>query len=159
MKKLTMLLSVCLTAALFTFAMALYGPRLDIHVGGEDAMWVRGEYTSVDLRLARGAEPVIRYPALIARMQEGDFSRQAYRIVCPVKSLEWPLDRFRRWRRKHRPGAGSRRRARLVVEGFITALPGMGSVEEVVVNEEAVTSEAAPLMIHADQKREPATAG
>jgi arylsulfatase A-like enzyme len=38
-------------------------------------------------------------------MQEGDFSRQAYRIVCPVKSLEWPLDRFRRWRRKHRPGA------------------------------------------------------
>ena len=38
-------------------------------------------------------------------------------------------------------------------------LPGMDSVEEVVVNEEAVTSDAAPLMIHADKKREPATAG
>ena len=38
-------------------------------------------------------------------------------------------------------------------------LPGMDSVEGVVVNEEAVTSDAAPLMIHADKKREPATAG
>jgi len=38
-------------------------------------------------------------------------------------------------------------------------LPGMESVEEVVVNEEAVTSEAAPLMIHADSKQAPATAG
>jgi ATP-dependent Clp protease ATP-binding subunit ClpX len=38
-------------------------------------------------------------------------------------------------------------------------LPGMDSVEEVVVNEEAVTSDVAPLMIHADKKREPATAG
>ncbi len=38
-------------------------------------------------------------------------------------------------------------------------LPGMDSVEEVLVNEEAVTSDAAPLMIHADKKREPATAG
>ena len=38
-------------------------------------------------------------------------------------------------------------------------LPGMDSVAEVVVNEEAVTSDAAPLMIHADKKREPATAG
>ena len=38
-------------------------------------------------------------------------------------------------------------------------LPGMDSVEEVVVNEEAVTSDAAPLMIHADKKREPSTAG
>ena len=38
-------------------------------------------------------------------------------------------------------------------------LPGMDSVEEVVVNEESVTSDAAPLMIHADKKREPATAG
>ena len=38
-------------------------------------------------------------------------------------------------------------------------LPGMDSVEEVVVNEEAVTSDAAPLIIHADKKREPSTAG
>ena len=38
-------------------------------------------------------------------------------------------------------------------------LPGMDSVEEVVVNEEAVTSDAVPLMIHADKKREPSTAG
>ena len=38
-------------------------------------------------------------------------------------------------------------------------LPGMDSVEEVVVNEEAVTSDAAPLMIHADKKREPSSAG
>ncbi len=38
-------------------------------------------------------------------------------------------------------------------------LPGLESVEEVVVNEEAVTSEAAPLMIYADQKGEPASAG
>ncbi len=37
-------------------------------------------------------------------------------------------------------------------------LPGMDSVEEVVVNEEAVNSEAAPLMIHGDQKSEPASA-
>ncbi len=35
-------------------------------------------------------------------------------------------------------------------------LPGMDSVEEVVVNEEAVTSKAAPLMIHAEKKQEPA---
>jgi len=39
-------------------------------------------------------------------------------------------------------------------------LPGMENVEEVVVNEEAVTSDAAPLMIYADQKKkEGATAG
>ncbi|MFD1341874.1 ATP-dependent Clp protease ATP-binding subunit ClpX [Litorisediminicola beolgyonensis] len=38
-------------------------------------------------------------------------------------------------------------------------LPGMDDVEEVVVNEEAVTSEAKPLMIYADQKKEPASAG
>ncbi len=38
-------------------------------------------------------------------------------------------------------------------------LPGMESVEEVVVNEEAVSSDAAPLMIHSDAKKEPATAG
>ena len=37
-------------------------------------------------------------------------------------------------------------------------LPGMDSVEEVVVNEEAVTSPAAPLMIHGEKVREPATA-
>ncbi|ATG35323.1 MULTISPECIES: ATP-dependent Clp protease ATP-binding subunit ClpX [Phaeobacter] len=38
-------------------------------------------------------------------------------------------------------------------------LPGMDSVEKVVVNEEAVTSDAQPLMIHADAEKEPATAG
>ncbi|MEO0700567.1 MAG: ATP-dependent Clp protease ATP-binding subunit ClpX [Pseudomonadota bacterium] len=38
-------------------------------------------------------------------------------------------------------------------------LPGMDSVEEVVVNEEAVTTEAAPLMIYSDAKKEPASAG
>ncbi|WP_146585626.1 ATP-dependent Clp protease ATP-binding subunit ClpX [Puniceibacterium confluentis] len=38
-------------------------------------------------------------------------------------------------------------------------LPGMDEVIEVVVNEEAVTSDAKPLMIYADQKKEPATAG
>ena len=38
-------------------------------------------------------------------------------------------------------------------------LPGMESVEEVVVNEEAVTAGAAPLMIHVDAKKAPATAG
>ena len=38
-------------------------------------------------------------------------------------------------------------------------LPGLDSVTEVVVNEEAVTSDAAPLMIHADTEKEPATAG
>jgi len=38
-------------------------------------------------------------------------------------------------------------------------LPGLDSVEEVVVNEEAVTSESAPLMIHAEGKSaEPASA-
>ncbi|MBE1284109.1 MAG: ATP-dependent Clp protease ATP-binding subunit ClpX [Rhodobacteraceae bacterium] len=38
-------------------------------------------------------------------------------------------------------------------------LPGMESVTKVVVNEEAVTSEAQPLMIHADADKEPASAG
>jgi len=37
-------------------------------------------------------------------------------------------------------------------------LPGMESVEEVVVNEEAVTSDATPLMIFADAKKDKATA-
>ncbi|MGB5558141.1 MAG: ATP-dependent Clp protease ATP-binding subunit ClpX [Paracoccaceae bacterium] len=38
-------------------------------------------------------------------------------------------------------------------------LPGMDSVEEVVVNEEAVTAGSAPLLIYADTKKETATAG
>jgi ATP-dependent Clp protease ATP-binding subunit ClpX len=38
-------------------------------------------------------------------------------------------------------------------------LPGMDSVEEVVVNEEAVVSESPPLMIHAEQRKAPASAG
>ena len=38
-------------------------------------------------------------------------------------------------------------------------LPGLESVTEVVVNEEAVTSDAAPLMIYADAEKEPASAG
>jgi ATP-dependent Clp protease ATP-binding subunit ClpX len=38
-------------------------------------------------------------------------------------------------------------------------LPSLSSVQEVVVNEEAVTSPAKPLMIHADQKKTPASAG
>jgi ATP-dependent Clp protease ATP-binding subunit ClpX len=38
-------------------------------------------------------------------------------------------------------------------------LPGLDSVTKVVVNEEAVTSDAAPLMIHADAEKEPASAG
>ena len=38
-------------------------------------------------------------------------------------------------------------------------LPGLDSVSEVVVNEEAVNSDAAPLMIHAESKKEPASAG
>ena len=38
-------------------------------------------------------------------------------------------------------------------------LPGLGEVSEVVVNEEAVTSDAAPLMIYSETKEEPASAG
>lgn len=38
-------------------------------------------------------------------------------------------------------------------------LPGMENVDEVVVNEEAVMSDAAPLMIYADAEKTPATAG
>ena len=38
-------------------------------------------------------------------------------------------------------------------------LPGMESIDEVVVNEEAVTSDAAPLMIYSDHKKEGASAG
>ncbi|MGR3515033.1 MAG: ATP-dependent Clp protease ATP-binding subunit ClpX [Paracoccaceae bacterium] len=38
-------------------------------------------------------------------------------------------------------------------------LPGLESVEEVVVNEEAVSAESKPLMIHSDAKAEPASAG
>ncbi|XXK30226.1 ATP-dependent Clp protease ATP-binding subunit ClpX [Rhodobacteraceae bacterium nBUS_24] len=38
-------------------------------------------------------------------------------------------------------------------------LPGQEEIQEVVVNEEAVTAEAAPLMIYSDTKKEPAEAG
>ena len=38
-------------------------------------------------------------------------------------------------------------------------LPGLDSVNEVVVNEEAVTSDAAPLMIHGEPEKESANAG
>jgi len=38
-------------------------------------------------------------------------------------------------------------------------LPSLAGVEEVVVNEEAVTSGAKPLMIYAEGKKEPASAG
>ena len=38
-------------------------------------------------------------------------------------------------------------------------LPGQDEVQEVVVNEEAVTAEAAPLMIYSETKKEPASAG
>jgi len=38
-------------------------------------------------------------------------------------------------------------------------LPGMESVNEVVVNEESVNAGAKPLMIHEDSKKEPASAG
>ncbi|MDD9724380.1 ATP-dependent Clp protease ATP-binding subunit ClpX [Roseovarius sp. SK2] len=38
-------------------------------------------------------------------------------------------------------------------------LPGMEDVEEVVVNEEAVSAEAAPLMVHAEAKKEGTSAG
>ncbi len=38
-------------------------------------------------------------------------------------------------------------------------LPGLESVEEVVVNEEAVSSDAKPLMIHSDSAKEEASAG
>jgi ATP-dependent Clp protease ATP-binding subunit ClpX len=38
-------------------------------------------------------------------------------------------------------------------------LPGMDSVEEVVVNEEAVISATPPLMIHTEQRKAPASAG
>jgi len=37
-------------------------------------------------------------------------------------------------------------------------LPGLDSVTEVVVNEEAVNSDAQPLMIHAEAEKEPASA-
>ncbi|MGR3491429.1 MAG: AAA family ATPase, partial [Shimia sp.] len=51
---------------------------------------------------------------------------------------------------------------RSILEGILLDtmfdLPGMGDVSEVVVNEEAVTSDAQPLMVHAEQP-EPATAG
>ncbi|GIT91879.1 ATP-dependent Clp protease ATP-binding subunit ClpX [Jannaschia pagri] len=38
-------------------------------------------------------------------------------------------------------------------------LPGMETVDEVVVNEEAVRREVKPLLIHSDDQKEPATAG
>jgi len=38
-------------------------------------------------------------------------------------------------------------------------LPGLEDVEEVVVNEEAVTSGAAPLMIYVDKQKAPASVG
>ena len=53
---------------------------------------------------------------------------------------------------------------RSIMEGILLDtmfdLPGMESVDEVVVNEEAVNSDAAPLMIYAERKKgEPASAG
>ncbi|MEM1374319.1 MAG: ATP-dependent Clp protease ATP-binding subunit ClpX [Pseudomonadota bacterium] len=52
---------------------------------------------------------------------------------------------------------------RSILEGILLDtmfdLPGLESVTEVVVNEEAVASEAQPLMIHADAGKEPAEAG
>ncbi|MEO1705137.1 MAG: ATP-dependent Clp protease ATP-binding subunit ClpX, partial [Pseudomonadota bacterium] len=52
---------------------------------------------------------------------------------------------------------------RSILEGILLDtmfdLPGLESVTEVVVNEEAVTSDAAPLMIYGDATKEPATAG
>ena len=51
---------------------------------------------------------------------------------------------------------------RSILEGILLdtmfELPGMSDVTEVVVNEEAVTSDAKPLMIYADQKKEGASA-
>jgi ATP-dependent Clp protease ATP-binding subunit ClpX len=51
---------------------------------------------------------------------------------------------------------------RSIMEGILLDtmfdLPGLDSVEEVVVNEEAVSAEANPLMIHGDPKAEPASA-
>ncbi|MCC1491759.1 ATP-dependent Clp protease ATP-binding subunit ClpX [Cognatishimia sp. F0-27] len=51
---------------------------------------------------------------------------------------------------------------RSILEGILLdtmfELPGMDEVSEIVVNEEAVTSDAKPLMIYADQKKEPASA-
>jgi ATP-dependent Clp protease ATP-binding subunit ClpX len=38
-------------------------------------------------------------------------------------------------------------------------LPGMENVDEIVVNEEAVTTNAGPLVIYGDAQREPASAG
>ncbi|MGB1514882.1 MAG: ATP-dependent Clp protease ATP-binding subunit ClpX, partial [Paracoccaceae bacterium] len=38
-------------------------------------------------------------------------------------------------------------------------LPGMENVDEIVVNEEAVTTKAGPLVIYGDAQREPASAG
>ena len=38
-------------------------------------------------------------------------------------------------------------------------LPGMDTVTEVVVNDEAVTSDAQPLMIHGEPEKEPASVG
>jgi ATP-dependent Clp protease ATP-binding subunit ClpX len=38
-------------------------------------------------------------------------------------------------------------------------LPGMDEVQEVVVNEDSVNSDVAPLMIYSDAKKESATAG
>ena len=37
-------------------------------------------------------------------------------------------------------------------------LPGMGNVDEVVVNEEAITREGDPLLIYTERKEEPASA-
>ncbi|MGR3480656.1 ATP-dependent Clp protease ATP-binding subunit ClpX [Salipiger marinus] len=52
---------------------------------------------------------------------------------------------------------------RSILEGILLdtmfELPGMDDVTEVVVNEEAVTSDAKPLLIYADSKKEPASAG
>jgi ATP-dependent Clp protease ATP-binding subunit ClpX len=52
---------------------------------------------------------------------------------------------------------------RSIMEGILLDtmfdLPGLDSVSEVVVNDEAVTSEKAPLLIHSEVKEEPATAG
>ena len=49
--------------------------------------------------------------------------------------------------------------AKSTLKNTMFDLPGQDEVQEVVVNEEAVSAEAAPLMIYSDTKKEPASAG
>ena len=85
---------------------------------------------------------------------------EQFAVVTAMRAGERALEAIAKKAVERKTGA---RGLRSIMENTLLdtmfELPGLDSVTEVVVNEEAVTSDAAPLMIHADAEKEPASAG